>query len=172
VAAGLSLVALRPAEAASTTASQLAALFEHTCLRHSGDVAGLRRELAGGAYQPVSDPQAMMARPGRAYAVKDSPGHLMVLSFDDGWCGDGGMDVSPQPLTNALIEAARRHGQHMQMMSVAPDAHEQRYLLTGAPPADPLVLLVLLHPQGKAFQASLFAFPMPRAGSEPEDAPP
>jgi len=123
----------------------------------------------------------MLAKPGQAYRVPGEKGHLMVLSFDDGWCGDGGTGIGAHALTMQLSHAMQAHDVEMQLMGAGRDGREQRYLLTPKPPAPPIVLLVLLQPAtiGAAserdgspdptdtlMQANLFAAPMPPDGPE------
>lgn len=162
----------------------LTRLFERTCFVHAGDPASLRAELAGAPYRPAPDEatRRMLARPGQAYRVPGGQGHLMVLSFDDGWCGDGGTGIGAHALTMQLSHAMQAHDVGMQLMGAGRDGREQRYLLTPKPPAPPIVLLVLLQPAttGAAtthdgspdrtdtlMQANLFAAPMPPDGPEP-----
>lgn len=106
----------------------------------------------------------------------------MVLSFDDGWCSDGGTGIAAHALTMQLSQAMQARDVGMQLMGAGRDGREQRYLLTPKPPAPPIVLLVLLQPAvtGGApkrdgspdradtlMQANLFAAPMPPDGPGP-----
>ena len=155
-------------------ATALVQLFSRTCLLQAGHAQALRTILAGSSYRHLSDAAAakLLARPGQAFGVPGEPGHLMVLSFDDGWCGDGGTGIDPHTLTMQLSDTMRTHGIAMRLMGAGADGDEQRYLLVRPPPADPEVLLVLLQPSGPsgsvtAVQASLFAAPLP-----PDPEPP
>ena len=144
----------------------LTRLFARTCLRHAGDARALRSALAGRQYRPAPDAPGLLARPGQAFQVSGEAGHLMVLSFDDGWCGDGGTGIDPHALTLQLAASMRDAGIGMRLMGADGDGREQRYLLTRPAPARPVVLLVLLLPAdpfepGTLMQASLFAAPMP-----------
>lgn len=152
----------------------LARLFSRTCLLQAGHARALRTILAGSSYRHLPDAASarLLARPGQAFGVPNEPGHLMVLSFDDGWCGDGGTGIDPHTLTMQLSNTMRAHGIPMRLMGVGADGDEQRYLLVRPPPAGPEVLLVLLQPSGPsgsvtAVQASLFAAPLP-----PDSEPP
>ncbi len=92
----------------------------------------------------------------------------MVLSFDDGWCGDAGVGIDAHALTVALSQAMRAQATDMRLMGAEADGAEQRYLLL--PPGRPaLVLLVRSRPAGGLMQASLFAAALP---DSPPDAPP
>jgi hypothetical protein len=148
-------------------AAALARLFARSCFRHAGDRTGLRTSLLSQPFRPASDAATarLLARPGQAYHVAGEPGHLVVLSFDDGWCGDGGTDIDPHALTMRLSGTMRTQGVVMRLMGAEQDGREQRYLLTRPAPAVPIVLLVLLRSSGHLMQASLFAAPLP---SEPE----
>lgn len=148
-----------PADAGGEAAVALTRLFARTCLSHVGDPQALRAMLATD-HVPRA-PSEAAARPGLAYRIDGEPGHLMVLSFDDGWCSDGGTGIDPHALTLRLGGAMRARGIAMQLMGAAPDGREQRYLLTRPAPATPIVLLVLLQPAGSLMQANLFAAPMP-----------
>ena len=130
----------------------------------------LRAELAGRGYERAPDEASvrLLMRPGQAYRVLAEPGHLMVLSFDDGWCGNGGTGIEPHALTMQLAASVRSRGADMQLMGAGPDGREQRYLLTMPPPAMPIVLLVLLQPAGRLMQANLFAAPMPPESASPK----
>ena len=149
-------------------AGALSRLFASSCFRHAGDATGLRSALDSAAYRPASDAATvrLLARPGRAYRVDNQPGHLVVLSFDDGWCGDGGIGIDPHALTMRLAAAMRAQGTSMQLMQAEADGHEQHYLLVRPAPAPPVVLLVLLQPSGPLMQASLFAAPLPPPGGD------
>ena len=91
----------------------------------------------------------------------------MVLSFDDGWCGDGGTGIDPHVLTMRLSAVVQARGASMRLMQAGGDGHEQHYLLTRPAPAAPIVLLVLLQPSGALMQASLFAAPLPSGTDAP-----
>ncbi|MCQ8241984.1 NMCC_0638 family (lipo)protein [Rhizosaccharibacter radicis] len=168
----------RDPAALRTASHALSALFEQSCLPHAGDPAGLRALLRDRHLSPLPEAAARkaLARPGQAFAVP-GPGHLMVLSFDDGWCGAGADAVDPHALTLSLSAAVERRGLSMQLMGAGTDGREQRYLLardtgprrqTAAPS---LALLVLMQPTATpgAMQANLFISPLP---SDPgEDHP-
>ncbi len=163
VAQGVPVPKQSPPVDGPAAAEALTRLFMRTCLQHAGDIAGLRAALAGSGYQRAPDEAGarLLMRPGQAYRVPDAPGHLMVLSFDDGWCGDGGTGIEPHALTMQLAASVQARGADMRLMGAGPDGREQRYLLTMPPPAMPIVLLVLLQPSGRLMQANLFAAPMP-----------
>jgi hypothetical protein len=149
-------------------ASALATLFERTCLLHAGDADSLRAQLAQDHLSALSGPAAAhaLARPGLAFAAP-GPGHLMVLSFDDGWCGTGGTAIDPHALTLALADTTHRHDLSMRLMGAGADGREQRYLLVPSGPAAglrqrPTVLLVLMQPEMPGtMQANLVAAPLP-----------
>ncbi len=164
-------------------ADALSRLFASSCFRHAGDAKGLRTALASPAYRPAPDPARLLARPGRAYRVDNQPGRLVVLSFDDGWCGDGGTGIDPHALTMRLAAAMQARSTSMRLMEAEGDG-EQHYLLTRPAPAPPIVLLVLLQPvwprsvspksrrsSGALMQASLFAAPLPPPGAAPGMVP-
>ncbi len=174
-------------------ADALSRLFASSCFRHAGDAKGLRTALASPAYRPAPDPARLLARPGRAYRVDNQPGRLVVLSFDDGWCGDGGTGIDPHALTMRLAAAMQARSTSMRLMGAEGDG-EQHYLLTRPAPAPPIVLLVLLQPvllqpvrpksvwpksvwpksgrpSGALMQASLFAAPLPPPGAAPGMVP-
>ena len=159
-----------PEPAGRPEATALAELFMRSCFLHPGDATGLRAALvapdAPDAIPMRADQAAgLLPRPGRAFRIAHAPGHLMVLSFDDGWCGAGGIQVASKALTLALSQSMAREGTDMTLMGASADGREQRYLLR--PPArSALVLLVLLQPAGALMQASLFAAPMPDAAPE------
>ncbi len=160
-----------PGDAASSGrdgAGALSRLFASSCFRHAGDARGLRSALDSPAYRPASDTATarLLARPGRAYHVDNQPGHLVVLSFDDGWCGDGGTGIDPHALTMRLAAAMQARGAAMRLMEAGGDGREQHYLLIRPAPAPPIVLLVLLQPSGVLMQASLFAAPLPPPGGD------
>ncbi len=148
-------------------AGALSRLFASSCFRHAGDAKGLRSALDSPAYRPASDTATarLLARPGRAYHVDHQPGHLVVLSFDDGWCGDGGTGIDPHALTMRLAAVMQARSTSMRLMEAEGDGHEQHYLLLRPAPAPPIVLLVLLQPSGALMQASLFAAPLPSPGA-------
>ncbi len=159
-------------------AGALSRLFAGSCFRHAGDPRGLRDALVAPSFRPASDAATarLLARPGRAYHVDDQPGHLVVLSFDDGWCGDGGTGIDPHALTVRLAATMQARGASMRLMGAENDGQEQHYLLTRPAPASPIVLLVLLQPvpsqpSGTLMQASLFAAPLPPPGAAPDPAP-
>lgn len=162
------------AAAGQDAAMAMGRLFAETCLRHPGDAAALRAALLPPRFRPIPPGVAriMLPRPGQAFEQPDAPGHLMVLSFDDGWCGNGGTGIDPGVLTNALSQAAASVGGVMKLMGADPDGHEQRYLLQ-RPHQPPVALLVLLLPADVAaggpalVQASLFASEM--RGDEGEE---
>ncbi len=151
-------------------AGALSRLFASSCFRHAGDARGLRTALASPSYRAASDTATarLLARPGRAYHVDNQPGHLVVLSFDDGWCGDGGTGIDPHALTMRLAAAMQARGASMQLMEAEGDGREQHYLLFRPAPAPPIVLLVLLQPSGTLMQASLFAAPLPPSEAAPD----
>ena len=155
----------------STEAGALARLFERTCFRHAGDHIALTAELANARYHAA--PDDALARPGHAYRVDGEPGHLMVLAFDDGWCGNGGTDIDPHALTLGLARLMLADHAGMRLMGTDEAGREQRYLLMRQAPDTPMALLVLLQPAvavrpGHALQqATLFTAAMP-----PEMPPP
>ncbi len=156
-----------PEPAGRPEAAALAGLFMRSCFLHPGDATGLRAALVAPDAVPMRADQAagLLPRPGMAFRIAHAPGHLMVLSFDDGWCGAGGIQVASKALTLALSQSMARQGTDMTLMGASADGREQRYLLL--PPGRPaLVLLVLLQPAGALMQASLFAAPMPDAAPE------
>ncbi len=146
--------------------------FGQTCFRHAGDTAGLRAELVPPRFRPMPGnvAHAVLPRPGEAFTVADAPGHLMVLSFDDGWCGTGGTGIDPAALTNSLSDTVKAAGGgEMKLMGADPAGREQRYLID-RPHAAPVALLVLLTPEpGRSglMQASLFASDMKAGDAAP-----
>ena len=168
------------ASSPSAAAGALARLFERTCFRHVGDRQALAAELANGRYRPA--PGGALARPGRAFNVGGEPGHLMLLVFDDGWCGNGGTGIDPQVLTMTLSRLVVADGAAMRLMGTDEDGREQRYMLTRPAPSAPIARLVLLQRadaaprhdaagDGALQQATLFTAAMPVApplGSPPE----
>ncbi len=165
---GASGAATASSDAGVAAAGALARLFERTCLRHADDRRALAGELAASRYRPV--PNGALARPGQAYAVDGEPGHLMVLAFDDGWCGNGGTGIDPHALTIGLARLALADHAGMRLMGTDESGREQRYLLTRPAPAAPIALLVLLQPAdaasrgGALQQATLFTAAMPPPG--------
>ncbi len=154
----------------SSAAAALARLFERTCFRHAGDRRALAGELADRRYHP--GPDGALARPGRAFNVAGEPGHLMVLAFDDGWCGNGGTGIDPQALTMDLSRLVLADGATMRLMGTDESGQEQRYMLTRPAPSAPIALVVLLQPvgatsrgdtsgEGALQQATLFTAAMP-----------
>ena len=156
-----------PTTSGRDEAGALSRLFASSCFRHAGDARGLRTALAPPSYRAASDAATarLLVRPGRAYHVDNQPGHLVVLSFDDGWCGDGGTGIDPHALTMRLAAVMQARGASMRLMGAESDGQEQHYLLFRPAPAPPLVLVVLLQPAGMLMQASLFAAPLPPSGT-------
>ncbi|MCQ8279629.1 hypothetical protein NFI95_14385 [Acetobacteraceae bacterium KSS8] len=154
------------------SATAMGRLFSETCFRHAGDAAGLRAELVPPRFTPMPDSvsRAVLPRPGQAFAVPGAPGHLMVLSFDDGWCGTGGTGIEPAALTNSLSERVRAAGGgEMKLMGADQAGREQRYLID-RPHGTPVALLVLLMPEpggSPLMQASLFASDMKNGDAAP-----
>ncbi len=161
VLAGVPAAASAVPEAGTSEAGALARLFERTCFRHVDDRRALAGELADARYRPV--PDGTLARPGQAWGVAGEPGHLMVLAYDDGWCGNGGTGIDPHALTVSLSRLALAHHATMRLMGTDEDGREQHYLLMRPAPAVPIALLVLLQPAaaGTLRQATLFAAAMP-----------